>query len=275
MNPFLKDIDYSRYTFLTVDTDADGVCTLTMNDPEKLNAVGPDNHWELEQIWVDLARDESIKAIVFTGAGKAFSAGGDIKKMADRAQTEYGLQYALRVPQNTLRIFEHMLLCPQPIIAAVNGDAIGLGTTLALFTDMSIVADDARLGDTHIKIGLVAGDGGAVIWPLLVGPQRAKEYLMRGKLIRGAEAEKMGLVNYAYPKDTVLEEALKIARELAAQPIWAVRWSKASINKQLKAQLNQILELSIAYESLTMLTHDYAAATKAFANKEKPVFKGY
>lgn len=275
MNPFLKEIDYSAYKFLKVDTDADGVCTLTMNDPDKLNAVGPDNHWELEHVWVDLARDESIKAIVLTGAGKAFSAGGDIKKMAARAQTEYGLQYALRVPQNTLRIFEHMLLCPQPIIAAVNGDAIGLGTTLALFTDMSIVADDARLGDTHVKVGLVAGDGGAVIWPLLVGPQRAKEYLMRGKLIRGAEAEKMGLVNYAFPKETVLDEALKIGRELAAQPIWAVRWSKAAINKQLKAQLNQILELSIAYESLTMLTHDYAAATNAFANKEKPVFKGY
>ena len=179
------------------------------------------------------------------------------------------------MPQNTLRIFEHMLLCPQPIIAAVNGDALGLGFTLALFSDMSIVADDARLGDTHIKVGLVAGDGGAVIWPLLIGPQKAKEYLMRGKVIRGAEAEKLGLVNYAYPKEQVLEEALKVAREIAAQPIWAVRWSKAAVNKQLKAQLNQVLELSIAYESLTMLTHDFAAATRAFANKEKPVFKGY
>lgn len=268
-------IDYSKYKFLTVETDADGVCVLRMNDPDKLNAVGPHNHWELEHIWVDLARDESIKTIVFTGAGRAFSAGGDIKKMAERAQTEYGLQYALRVPQNTLRIFEHMLLCPQPIIAAVNGDAIGLGTTLALFSDMSLVADDARLGDTHIKVGLVAGDGGAVVWPLLVGPQKAKEYLMRGKLIRGSEAATMNLVNYAYPKAEVLDRAIEIAREIAAQPIWAVRWSKASINKQLKAQLNQILELSITYEAMTMLTHDYAAATNAFANKQTPVFKGY
>lgn len=268
-------IDYSKYKFLTVSTDDDGVCILRMNDPEKLNAVGPDNHWELEHIWVDLARDERVKTIVFTGAGRAFSAGGNIKKMAERAQTDYGLQYALRVPQNTLRIFEHMLLCPQPIIAAVNGDAIGLGTTLALFSDMSLVAEDARLGDTHIKVGLVAGDGGAVVWPLLVGPQKAKEYLMRGKLIRGAEAASMGLVNYAYPKEEVLDQAIEIAREIAAQPIWAVRWSKASVNKQLKAQLNQILELSITYEAMTMLTHDYAAATNAFANKQTPVFKGY
>jgi enoyl-CoA hydratase/carnithine racemase len=147
--------------------------------------------------------------------------------------------------------------------------------TLALFADMSIVADDARLGDTHVKVGLVAGDGGAVMWPLLVGPQRAKEFLMRGKLLRGAEAAAMNLVNYAFPKADVLSEAHKIATEIAANPIWAVRWSKASVNKQLKAQLNQILELSIAYESLTMLTHDYKEAANAFAEKRKPEFKGY
>jgi enoyl-CoA hydratase/carnithine racemase len=268
-------MDYSKYAFLKVEIDENGVATVTMNDPEKLNAVGPENHKELEYIWVDLARDESIKAIVFTGAGRAFSAGGDIKKMAARAGTEFGLQYALRVPQNTLRIFEHMLLVPQPIITAVNGDAIGLGLTLALFSDMSVVADDARLGDTHVKVGLVAGDGGAVMWPLLVGPQRAKEFLMRGKLLKGAEAAAMNLVNYAFPKADVLAEAHKIATEIAANPIWAVRWSKASINKQLKAQLNQILELSIAYESLTMLTVDYKEATNAYAEKRKPEFKGF
>jgi enoyl-CoA hydratase/carnithine racemase len=266
---------YSQYKFLTVEIDPNGVATVTMNDPDKLNSIGPENHKELEYIWVDLAKDEAIKAIVFTGAGRAFSAGGDIKKMAARAGTEFGLQYALRVPQNTLRIYEHMLLVPQPIIAAVNGDAIGLGMTLALFADMSIVADDARLGDTHVKVGLVAGDGGAVMWPLLVGPQRAKEFLMRGKLLRGAEAAAMNLVNYAFPKADVLSEAHKIATEIAANPIWAVRWSKASVNKQLKAQLNQILELSIAYESLTMLTHDYKEAANAFAEKRKPEFKGY
>jgi enoyl-CoA hydratase len=275
MNPFAKPIDYSEFDFLTVDVGEDGVAIVTMNDPDKLNAVGPHNHWQLEDIWLKLARDESIKVIVLTGAGRAFCAGGDIKLMSERAQTEYGLQYALRVPQNTVRLWDHLLLCPQPIIAAVNGDAIGLGTSLTLFCDMSIVADDAKLGDTHIRVGMVAGDGGAVMWPLLVGPQKAKEYLMRGKLLSGAKAEEMGLVNYAFPRDQVLEEALKIAREIAAQPLWAVRWSKASVNKQVKAQVNAILELSIAYESMTMMTHDYKEATTAFANKEKPVFKGY
>lgn len=269
-----RAIDYSEFDFFSVEVGDDGIALVTMNDPDTLNAVGPHNHWQLEDIWLKLARDERIKVIVLTGAGRAFSAGGDIKKMAERAQTDYGLEYSLRVPQNTVRLWDHFLLCPQPIIAAVNGDAIGLGTSLILFCDMSIVADDARLGDTHIKVGLVAGDGGAVMWPLLVGPQRAKEYLMRGKLLTGAKAEEIGLVNYSFPRDQVLDEAMKIAREIAAQPVWAVRWSKAAVNKAVKAQVNQTLELSIAYEAMTMMTKDYAAATKAFANKEKPVFKG-
>jgi enoyl-CoA hydratase len=268
-------VDYDSYRFLKVEKTENGVATVTMNNPDTLNAIGPDNHKELEYIWIDLARDEEIRTIILTGAGRAFSAGGDVKKMAARAGTDFGLQYALRVPQNTLRLFEHMLLVPQPIIAAVNGDAIGLGLTVALFADMSLVADDARLGDTHIKVGLVAGDGGAVIWPLLVGPQRAKEFLMRGKLLKGAEAAAMNLVNYAHPKEEVLPEALKIAAEIAAQPLWAVRWSKAAVNKLLKAQLNQVLELSIAYESLTMLTDDYKEAASAFAEKRKPQFRGW
>src|SRR5438067_7398011 len=144
---WLQPVSYDRYEFLKVEVDEDGIGTVTMNDPDRLNSIGPEQHREVEEIWIDLARDESIKVIVFTGAGRAFSAGGDVKRMSQRAGTDFGLEYALRVPQNTLRLFEHLLLVPQPIIAAVNGDAIGLGMTLALFADMSIVAEDARLGD--------------------------------------------------------------------------------------------------------------------------------
>ena len=271
---WLKAISYEKYSFIKVEVAEGGVAVVTMNDAERLNSIGPEQHREMEDVWLDLARDESIKVIVLTGAGRAFSAGGNVKAMAERAGTEFGLEYALRVPQNTLRLFEHMLLVPQPIIAAVNGDAIGLGMTLALMADMSLVAEDAKLGDTHVRVGLVAGDGGAVIWPLIVGPQRAKEFLMRGKLIKGSEAAAMNLVNYAYPKDQVLAEAIKVAHEIAAQPVWAVRWSKAAVNKQVKAALNQALELSIAYESLTMLTVDYKEAVGAFADKRRPTFKG-
>src|SRR5271166_1149613 len=272
--PEMNAMSYEHYQYLLVEK-TDGIATVTINRPETLNAVTPEVHGELEYIWIDLARDKEVKAIVLTGAGRAFSSGGDVKAMAERALTPHGNRYALDVPARTLRIFEHMLSTPQPIIAAVNGDAMGLGMTLALFADISIVADDARLGDTHVKVGLVAGDGGAVIWPLLLGPQRAKEFLMRGKLIKGAQAAAMNLVNYAFPKEKVLEEAHKIATEIAANPVWAVRWSKAAVNKQLKAQLNQTLELSIAYESLTMLTNDYKEAANAFAEKRTPVFQGF
>lgn len=274
-NEFQRDIDYSEFDFFTVEIGDDGVAVVTMNAPETLNAIGPHNHWQLEDIWLKLGRDERIKVIVITGAGRAFSAGGDIKLMAARAQTEYGLKYALRVPINTLRLWDQLLMVPQPVIAAVNGDAIGLGTSIFAFCDMSVAAEDARLGDTHVRVGLVTGDGGAVMWPLLVGPQRAKEYLMRGKLLDGRKAEQIGLVNYAVPKEEVLDEALKIAREIAGQPVWAVRWSKAAVNKQLKAQVNLVGELSIAYEAMTMLTNDYKEATNAFANKQKPQFKGF
>jgi enoyl-CoA hydratase len=264
---------YDTYKYLLVE-NKDGIATVTINKPESLNAVTPDVHTELEYIWIDLARDPDIKAIVLTGAGRAFSAGGDVKAMAARAQTPYGNKYALAVPSRTLRIFEHMLSTPQPIIAAVNGDALGLGMTLALFADISIVADDARLGDTHIKVGLVAGDGGAVIWPLIIGVQKAKEFLMRGKPVRGHEAAAMNLVNHAVPKDQVLAKAQEMAAEIAANPFWAVSWTKLSVNKMIKQQLNLIMDSSIAYESLTMMTNDYKEATSAFAEKRTPSFTG-
>jgi enoyl-CoA hydratase len=262
---------YENYKFLLVE-NKDGIATVTINRAETLNSVTPDVHTELEYIWIDLARDPDVKAIVLTGAGRAFSAGGDVKAMAARALTPYGNKYALAVP--SLRIFEHMLSTPQPIIAAVNGDALGLGMTLALFADISIVAEDARLGDTHIKIGLVAGDGGAVIWPLIIGVQKAKEFLMRGKPVRGHEAAAMNLVNHAVPKDQVLAKAQEMAAEIAANPYWAVSWTKLSINKMIKQQLNLIMDSSIAYESLTMMTNDYKEAATAFAEKRTPSFTG-
>lgn len=269
-----RPIDYAPFDFFTMEIDDEGIALLTMNDPDRLNAIGGHNHWQLEDIWLTIARDERIKVIVLTGAGRAFSAGGDIKLMAERVRTDEYRRDALSVPMQTMRFWDQLLSVPQPIIAAVNGDAIGLGTSLFAFCDISIVAEDAKIGDTHVRVGLVTGDGGSIMWPLLVGPQRAKEYLMRGKLLTGAKAAEIGLVNHAFPRDQVMAEAFVIAREIAAQPIWAVRWSKAAVNKQLKAQVNMVGELSIAYEAMTLMTQDHAAAVEAFARKETPVFTG-
>jgi enoyl-CoA hydratase len=268
-------VSYEQYKLLKIEKDQKGIATVTLNRPEMLNAFNPELHGELEYVWIDLARDKEIKAIILTGAGKAFSAGGDLKHMAQRAGTEAGLKHALGVRAGALRIFNHLLEVPQPIIAAVNGDAIGLGATIALFCDISIVAETARFGDTHTKVGLSAGDGGAVIWPLLVGPQRAKEYLMRGRLLTGKDAHSMNLVNYAAPVEEVLNKARAIAEELALQPIWAVQWTKLSVNKWLKNQVNLILDTSIALESLSMLTNDHAEAARAFVEKRKPQFRDF
>lgn len=265
--------DYGKYRCIKVEKD-NKLATVTFNRPEALNAVNGELHDELEHIWIDLANDEEIYAILLTGAGKAFSAGGDVKAMAARWGTEEGRKWTLTIASAGRRIIQNMLDVEQPIIAAVNGDAMGLGANIALLSDVIVANESARVADTHVKVGIVAGDSGAVIWPLLVGPARAKEYLMRGTFINGADAAKMGLVNYAVPADQVLPKAKEIARELADGPTWAIRWTKLSVNKWLKQQVNLILDASIAYEMVTFYTEDHREAATAFAEKRKPVFKG-
>lgn len=267
-------MNYDRYQYIKVEKK-ERVATVTLNRPENRNALHSPAHAELEHVWLELGQDEDVYAIVLTGAGRTFSAGGDIKAMVERSGTVEGLKYSLRVPASTRRMFQNILDVPQPIIAAANGDAVGLGATLVLFADISIIAESAKFGDTHTKVGLVAGDGGSVIWPLLIGPSRAKEFLMRSLLVSGAEARQMNLVNHALPADQVLAKAMDIANELAQMPLWAVRWTKLSVNKWLKDQLNLILDASIAYEMLSMNTHDHGEAARAFAEKRKPDFKGY
>ena len=167
-----------------------------------------------------------------------------------------------------------MLEVEQPIIGAINGDAVGAGATLALFCDIIVMAQTARIGDPHVRVGLSAGGGGAVIWPLLIGPARAKEFLMRGHLINGTEAARIGLVNHAVPANQVMDTALDISRELADGPTWAIRWSKLAVNKWLKEQVNLILDASLAYEMISMQTEDHKEATRAFSEKRKPKFRG-
>jgi enoyl-CoA hydratase/carnithine racemase len=247
-------IDYSSYRFLKVEKAENGVATVTMDDAEKLNSVGPENHKELEYIWIDLARDEEIRAIVLTGAGRAFSAGGDVKKMAARAGTDFGLQYALRVPQNTLRLFEHMLLVPQPIIAAVNGDAIGLGAILATLADAAFIAPGAQLGDRHVAGGVTAGNGSAALWPLLVGINRTKQLLFGAELLDAATAVEVGLIT------AVADDPLAAAREQAvawaAMPAYALQTTKRALNQHLRAAVANVMPLALALEEQSLARLD-------------------
>jgi enoyl-CoA hydratase len=270
-------IDYGDYEFLNIAV-ADRIATITINRPDRLNAVHNALHHELEQIWIDVRADQDINAIILTGAGRAFCAGGDVKGMAEGSLSGVAPKKGKghgRGPiaaSNGRRVIENMLDVEQPIIGAINGDAIGLGATLALLCDITVASEKARFADTHVKVGIVAGDGGAVIWPLLIGPHRAKEFLMRGNFINGAEAGRIGMVNYAVGPEDVMTKARELARELADGPTWAIRWSKLAVNKWLKQQANLILDASLAYEMMTFNTKDHQEAVKAFVEKRKPNF---
>jgi len=263
--------DYSTYEFIKVEK-ADRVATVTLNRPDALNAVTTALHHELELIWLDLAADQDVNAIILTGAGRAFCAGGDVKGMASGSFTGVSKGRGPITAANGRRLVQNILEVEQPIIGAINGDAVGLGATIALLCDITVVSETARFADTHVKVGVVAGDGGAVIWPLLIGPHRAKEFLMRGNFINGAEAGRIGMVNYAVPPEQVMPKARELAQELADGPTWAIRWSKLAVNKWLKEQANLIMDASLAYEMMTFKTQDHQEAVKAFIEKRKPNF---
>lgn len=265
---------YDSFEMLQVKIE-DRVATLTINRPEALNAINVEVHKELERIWSVIDADPEIDAVILTGAGRAFSSGGDIKKMRDRAGSLEGLHHALNIPAGNRRIMHGILDLQQPVVAAVNGDVTGLGATIALMCDAMIIAEDAKIGDTHVVAGLVAGDGGAVVWPLAVGPQKAKEFLMTGKLVTGKEAVEIGLGNAAVPREDVVPEARRMVARMLRHPKWAVRWTKLALNKQIRQQLNLALDSGLGYELATLFTADHKEAAQAFAEKRKPTFKGY
>ena len=260
--------DYSRYQYLTMER-TDGVGLVTLNRPDRLNAFFPPMHREVEEILVDISQDEEIRAVVLTGAGRAFSAGGDIGLMKDPA-----MHHAFRVTGGSRRLIHNMLEVKQPIICAVNGHAVGFGATVALFCDVVIIAEGAKIGDPHVNIGLVAGDGGAVIWPLLVGLNRAKELLMTGELLPAQEAYRIGLVNRVVPQGQAQEEAMELARKLASGPALAIQWTKLSVNKILQQVMDQVLDTSLALEGISMASDDHMEGIDAFLEKRQPQFKG-
>jgi len=261
--------DYSRYETLQIDVK-EQVATITLNRPESLNAVNPQMHTELEELFGEISADDGVNAIVLTGAGRAFCAGGDVKGMDQRVR-----EGTRRVPlRGAKRLIRNLLEVEQPLIAAVNGDAVGLGATIALFCDIIIAAENARIGDTHVKVGLVAGDGGAVIWPLLVGVAKAKELLFTGDLIPAQEAERIGLINRMVPQGKAYAEALALAKRLAAGPTQAIRWTKLATNKRIKDEVNLVLDASLAVETLSAATEDHKEAARAFVEKRPPRYTG-
>jgi enoyl-CoA hydratase len=267
-------MNYDRYASVVDFELIDGIATVTFNRPERRNAIATDVHSQLEQLWLDMAGDDQIRVIILTGAGSVFSAGGNIKEMASIHGTPDGYRTALHALSAGPRLLNNLLSIQQPIIAAVNGDAIGLGATLALFCDIVVMNESAMIGDTHVRVGLSAGDGGAVIWPMLVGMTKAKEMLMRGRLISGTEAERINLVNYAVPADAVLAKAWEIAEDLASLPPIAVRFTKRPLNQVVKQQFNLAMDSSFGYEMMSMLSDDHLEALQSILEKRKACSTG-
>ncbi len=265
--------DY-KYETLLVDQDGP-VLTITLNRPERLNAVDRVMHRELEEVFGEVAFDGSVSAVVVTGSGRRFCSGGDVRSMDERGQSNVLEQRPTgAVSQGGRRILNNMLWVEQPIICALNGVAAGLGTTIALFCDIIYASDQSRIGDTHVKAGLVAGDGGAVIWPLLVGVAKAKELLMTGDIIDAAEAERIGLVNKVVPHDLLMESAMELAHRLASGPALAIRGTKHAINKKVWADLNLALDMGLALEERSSRHDDHHEAARSFVEKRTPEYKG-
>ena len=161
---------------------------------------------------------------------------------------------------------------PQPIISAINGDAIGLGATMALFCDIALMAEEARLADPHVNAGLVAGGGGAILWPTLMGLNRGKEFLLTGDLMGAGEAERLGLVNHVYPRAALLDEARALARRLAKGPQVAIQFNKRLANLDLLDRVNRVIDASLAMEAITFTTADHREAVQSFIDKRPPTF---
>jgi len=259
---------YDAYEHLRFERPADGVLLITIDRPERLNATNERLHGELADVWRDVGRDAETRVAVITGAGRAFSAGGDLAMIeGDAGNPARVATLAAEVPAIVYNIAD----LEKPVISAINGVAVGAGLAVALMADISIIAEEARFTDGHLRLGVAAGDHAAIIWPLLCGLARAKYYLLTSEFISGPEAERIGLVSRCVPAEELMPTALDVATRLASGPQQALRWTKRSLNLWLK-QAAPIFEASMAYELLGFFGEDVREGAAAIREKRSPRF---
>jgi enoyl-CoA hydratase len=261
-------MDYDRYEQLTFERPHPGVLLVTLNRPEKYNAADETMHAELATVWLDVAADEETKVAVVTGAGKAFSAGGDLAMVERMIGNHERVSHMLKEMSD---LVYNVINCEKPVVSAINGAAVGAGLAVALLADISICAEDAQLGDGHIRLGVAAGDHAALLWPLLAGMAKARYYLLTGAMVSGREAERLGMVTKAVPAARVLEEAMEIATTLAQGPQPAIRWTKKALNNWLRAA-GPFFDQSAAYEMLGFLGPDVIEGLAALREKRPARF---
>jgi enoyl-CoA hydratase/carnithine racemase len=245
-------LKYEEYRHLTFEHRPNGVLLVTINRPEVLNATDDRLHWELTQVWLTIGADPDTKVAVITGAGRAFSAGGDLGMVEKNATIPERLA---RTVQEASDLVYNLINLDKPVISAINGVAVGAGLVVALLSDISIIAENARFTDGHTKLGVVAGDHAAIIWPLLCGMAKAKYYLLTSDFIDGKEAERIGLVSLCVPHGELMAKAFEVADKLAAGSQWAIRWTKKSLNNWLR-MAGPIFDQSIALEMLTFAMNE-------------------
>jgi enoyl-CoA hydratase len=263
-------MDFASYQCIEFKRDG-RILTVTLNRPEQRNAVNARLHHELSRVFTDVQRDADSDVVVLTGNGTAFCAGGDIDWMQLSVDEPNEFEKTAREAKD---IVYSQLDLEKPLICKLNGHATGLGASLALLCDIIIASDEAKIGDPHVSVGLVAGDGGALIWPQLVGYAKAKKYLLTGELMMAAEAERIGLITDVVPRAELDAAVDAMAQCLVSGATKAIRWSKVTANLPLRQLFHSYFDAGVAYECLSNRTEDHAEAVKAFRERRKPVFTG-
>jgi enoyl-CoA hydratase len=244
---------------------------LTFNRPDALNAVNLALHDELPEALAFAGRDPDSDVVLLTGAGRAFSAGGDIAHMEHNAANPHLFDHEARQAK---RIVFALLDIEKPVVCRMNGHAVGLGATIALLCDVIFAADNAKIGDPHVGIGLVAGDGGAIIWAQRIGLAKAKEYLLTGELLSAGKAAEIGLINYSVPAAELDEAVDGFCGKLLSGAPNAIRWTKILTNMELKRIASAVMEAGIAYESISVRSADHREGIAALKEKRAPQFTG-
>lgn len=261
-----------EYEFIKVEQDDNAIMTVTLNRPEKRNAFIPAWHIEIPEIFQKIHRDDRVRCVILTGAGQAFCAGGDVAAMGAAKEDHMTkiLSWLRDVKATVVRVME----CDKPVIAKVNGAAVGLGSSLVAACDVSFISDKAIIGDTHVKVGLCASDGGTALWGLHMGVNRQKEYLWRAELMSGQRAAEIGLCNYCVPAAELDRTVQEFAELIASQPPRAVQWTKRAINAPLINQVSTNFDTAVPLEVISAITEDHVEASRALREKRKGVFKG-
>ena len=252
-------------------TRRDRILTATIDSGDAVNSVDARLHRDLARVFYDLGSDPDSDVIVLASANKAFCAGGNIDWFQDLIDDQRKFEH---VVSEAKRIVFSLLELEKPIICRLNGAAAGLGATIALLCDIVVASEKAQIGDPHTRMGLVAGDGGAVIWPQLIGFNKAKELLMTGEMLRAAEAHRIGLVNYVVPPEELDAKVYGLAEQLVHGATKAIRWTKTVANIPLREIAQKTMDASLAYELATNASADHQEAVSAFREKRAPKFTG-